>query len=121
MIAQNYRLRRWKVEKILKKGSEAKVGNFIIKYGGNKCGFYRFSVIMSCKFEKLATARNRKKRQVYEAIRNNLKESPAKTTQESENRYYDIVLIPYKKILTCNYSKIYQNINDILKYFKKYI
>jgi len=117
MIAQNYRLRRWKVERIVKKGAEAKIGNFIIKYGNNKCGFYRFSVIMSRKFEKLATARNRKKRQVYEAIRNNIKDNPEK---ETTNKHCDIVLIPYKKILTCNYSKIYQNINDILKYFKKF-
>ncbi|MBN1494870.1 ribonuclease P protein component [Candidatus Peregrinibacteria bacterium] len=116
MIAQNYRLRRWRVEKILKKGSEAKIGSFIIKYGLNKCGFYRFSVVMSRKFEKTAVSRNKKKRQVYEAIRNNIKEKPK---DEAEKRYYDIILIPYKKILTCNYSKIYQNISDILKYFNK--
>jgi ribonuclease P protein component len=118
MIAQNYRLRRWRVEKILKKGEEKRIGNFIIRYSQNKNSFHRFSVIMSRKFEKLAVERNRKKRQVYEAIRNFMKESKDNSININ-NKYFDIVLIPFKQILTCNYQKIYQNVNDILMIFNK--
>jgi len=112
MIAQNYRLQRWKIEKILKKGASVKVELFIVKYLENKLDHSRFSVTMSAKFEKLATIRNRKKRQVYEAIRNLLKED----TKPKKNT--DMVLIPYKKLLTCGYNKIYSNINNIFTLLK---
>jgi len=113
MIPQKLRLRRWRVEKIIKKGRTAKIDNFIIKYTENKCNFDRFSVVMSKKFEKLAVTRNRKRRQVYESIRNIIK------TLDAQTAHFDIILIPYKKILSCNYEKIYQNVNNIFKQLKK--
>ena len=113
MIEQKFRLRRYRVEKVLNKGKSTKIGNFIVRYQLNKQLFNRFSIVMSRKFEKLATIRNRKKRQVYEAIRNIIKEGLAK------NEHFDLVLIPYKKILSCNYNRIYQNVNDIFKYLNQ--
>jgi len=112
MIAQNYRLRRWRVEKILKKGGTKKVELFIVKYLENKLAYSRFSVTTSAKFEKLATIRNRKKRQVYEAIRNLVKE------EKGPKKTVDIVLIPYKKLLTSGYNKIYENLNNIFTLLK---
>ena len=112
MISQNYRLRRWNIEKILKKGASYKSELFIVKYLENKLAHSRFSVTMSRKFEKLATVRNKKKRQVYEAIRNLIKEenAPAKNV--------DMVLIPYKKLLKTGYQKIYENLKNIFTLLK---
>ncbi|MFC1655664.1 ribonuclease P protein component [Patescibacteria group bacterium] len=107
MISKLYRLRRWRVQKVLNKGENKKVGLFIVKYLPNKCKYHRWSLVLSRKFEKLATVRNKKRRQIYEAIRNNLPSQP-----ETE-QFYDIVLIPHKQILSCNYDRIVQNTNDI--------
>lgn len=112
MIAQNYRLRRWRVEKILKKGVSGKTELFIIKYLENKLAHSRFSVTMSRKFEKLAVVRNRKKRQVYEAIRNLVKE------ENGPMKNVDMVLIPYKKLLTSVYEKIYSSLKNIFTQLK---
>jgi ribonuclease P protein component len=110
MISKVYRLRRWKVKKILKKGETVKSNLFIIKKLPNKKNFNRWAVVLSRKFAKLATIRNKKRRQIYEAIRNSIT-----VYQQEKETYFDIVLIPYKEILTCNYQKIHQNIIDILK------
>lgn len=110
MISKLYRLKQWQVQKVFKKGKDKKSGLFIIKYLPNKCEFHRWSIVLSRKFEKLAVKRNKKRRQTFEAIRENLINQP-KTEQ-----HYDIVLIPYKEILTCNYRKILQNSNDILTF-----
>jgi ribonuclease P protein component len=108
MISKVYRLKQWQVQKVFKKGEDRKIGLFIIKYLPNKFKYHRWSIVLSRKFTKLAVERNKKRRQIFETIRNNLANQP------ETKKHYDIVIIPYKQILTCNYQKILQNTNDIL-------
>lgn len=113
MISKKFRLRRWQVQKIMKREESKKMGMFIIKMIPNKLTFHRFSLVLSRKFAKLAIDRNKKKRQIYEAIRNNLQKY--EENKKEAQKHFDIVLIPYKQILTCSYQKIDQNVNNVIK------
>lgn len=115
MIAKTFRLRRWRVQKILKREESKKIGKFIVKMLPNKVRFHRFSLVLSRKFAKKAVDRNKKKRQIYESIRENLKHFKEKELET----YQDVVLIPYKHILTSTFSEIELNINDIITYLYK--
>lgn len=112
MIARKYRLPRWKVKKVLNQPESKKIGFFIVKKLPNKFSNHRWALTLSKKFAKRAVDRIRKRRQIYEAIRNFQKKQPV----IEEKNHYDIALIPLKQILTCNYDKILQNINDIFSY-----
>lgn len=113
MIAKKYRLRKWRVEKILKKGIQKNIGNFIVKIIPNNECFHRWSLVVSRKFSRLATKRNRTRRQIYEAIRNCTQDK-----EEKIDKYHDVVLIPKKTLIQCSYHTIYKNISDILEYLK---
>jgi len=110
MLKKVLRLRKWEVERVLKKGQEKKIGFFIVKYLKNRHGFHRWNVVLSRRFAQKAVDRNKKRRQIYEAIRHIELEEKDKQTEAG----YDIALIPFKKILTCKYSIITHHINDIL-------
>lgn len=83
-----------------------------MKYLPNKVSYNRWSIIVSKKVEKRAVIRNLKRRQIYEAIRLLTKEHPGKENQS----HFDVALIPYKHIVTCNYQKIHQNVSNIFKF-----
>ena len=108
MISKLFRLRRWRVQKVLKKGNSRQIGLFLVKFIPNKKKYNRFGLVLSRKFEKLAAVRNKKKRQIFESIRFSLEKA------KEQDTYLDIVIIPSKEILTCNYEKILQNSNDIV-------
>jgi len=112
MISKSYRLRRWKIKKLLNQPESKKIGLFIVKAYPNKLKYNRWALTLSRKFAKRAVDRVKKRRQIYEAIRNIQKELP----ENEENTHYDIALIPLKQILTCNYEKIHQNISDIFTF-----
>jgi ribonuclease P protein component len=113
MIAKKFRLRRWRAQMILKKGNSKHIGKFIVKYLPNNKPFHRWALVVSRKFSKLATERNRKRRQIYESIRLNRKNKKS----EAEN-YYDVVLIPKKNVINSGYENIYENISDIISYLE---
>lgn len=110
MLKKLHRLRKWEVERVLKKGADKKIGDFIVKYIENKKGFYSWNTVLSVKFAKKAVDRNKKRRQVYEAIR--------LAMNDHEEKGYDIALIPMKKVLNSKYITIAQHINDILTFFE---
>jgi len=112
MIARKYRLPRWKVKKLLNQPESKKIGYFIVKLYPNKFKNHRWALTLSRKFAKKAVDRVKKRRQIYESIRNIQKEH----LEQAEKVHFDIALIPLKQILTCNYDKIHQNINDIFTY-----
>jgi ribonuclease P protein component len=114
MIARKYRLRKWKVNKLLKQPGSKKIGLFIVKTLPNKVKHHRWALTLSRKFAKKAVDRVKKRRQIYESIRNIQQEQ-----SDEENKHYDVALIPLKQILTCNYDKIHQNITDIFNYLDK--
>lgn len=115
MISRKYRLRRWRVNKILKDPVSQKIGFFIVKCKPNKERFHKWALTLSRKFAKKAVDRVRKRRQIYESIR----EIQKTRTEDPEKKHYDLVLIPLKQILTCNYQKILQNVSDIFTYLDK--
>ncbi|MBD3156692.1 hypothetical protein GF369_02580 [Candidatus Peregrinibacteria bacterium] len=112
MIAQQFRLKRWRVQKLLKQPDSKKIGFFIVKYLPNKVDHHRWSVVMSRKIDKRASVRNHKRRQIYEAIRLVDKDH----SSSSHHKHFDVALIPYKQIVACNYQKIHQNVSDIYKH-----
>lgn len=116
MIAKKFRIRKWRVQKLLKQPDSKKIGLFVVKMLPNKVLHHRWSVIISKKIEKRAVIRNLKRRQIYEAIRVITKEE---NSEEKSSTHFDIALIPYKQIVTCNYQKIHQNISDIFKFLSK--
>lgn len=114
MIARKYRLKRWKVNKLLKQPESKKIGLFIVKIIPNKSKYHRWALTLSRKFAKKAVERIKKRRQIYESIRNIQKER-----LEEEKQHFDVALIPLKQILSCNYDKIHQNITEIFNYLDK--
>ncbi|MFC1810186.1 ribonuclease P protein component [Patescibacteria group bacterium] len=112
MIARQYRLRRWKVKKLLNKPESKKIGLFIVKILPNKTKYHRWALTLSRKLAKRAVDRVKKRRQIYEAIRDIQKEQPL----TEDTKHYDIALIPLKQILTCNYDRIHQNISEIFTF-----
>jgi len=110
MIAKKYRLMRWRVQKILKRGINKKVGMFDIRLLPNKKTYNRYAIVISKKISKLAVIRNFKRRQIYESIRN--------IDVNETVPCFDVVFIPKKHILTCNYQKIYQNVEDAINNIK---
>lgn len=115
MIAQKFRLRKWRVQKLLKQPKSKKIGFFIVKHLPNKVSYNRWTIVISKKVEKRAVIRNLKRRQIYEAIRLIEKEQ----THTDNQTHFDIALIPHKHIVTCNYQKIHQNVRDVFKFLFK--
>lgn len=115
MIAQKFRLRKWRVQKLLKQPKSKKIGFFIVKYLPNKVEYNRWSIVISKKVEKRAVIRNLNRRQIYEATRLIEKEQ----THTDNQSHFDVALIPHKHIVTCNYQKIHQNVSDIFKFLSK--
>lgn len=99
---------------ILKKGGEKHIGSFIVKLKPNNKPFHRWSLVVSRKFSKLATKRNKKRRQIYEAIRNYIKDKGEK----AGIKHYDIVLIPKKLIINQDYKTIFNDIAGIHEYLE---
>ncbi|MCD6109881.1 ribonuclease P protein component [bacterium] len=112
MIAQKFRLHRWRVQKLLKQPNSKKIGFFIVKYKPNRLLYNRWAIVISKKVEKRAVIRNLKRRQIYESIRLQTKAH----LEDKVDFHFDLVLIPYKEIVSCNYEKIGQNTRDILKF-----
>lgn len=113
MINKSFRLRRWRVQKILKRGESKNWGLFTVRLMPNKTTFNRWGIVLSRKFEKSAVKRNKKKRQIYEAIRNNVK-TMENNIDLATKTHYDLVLIPHKSLLNSSYETIYQHIHDII-------
>lgn len=115
MIARKYRLKRWKVNKLLKRPESKKIGLFIVKTFPNKAHYHKWALTLSRKFAKKAVDRVKKRRQIYESIRLIQKEKKEKEGAQ----YFDVALIPLKQILSKDYDTIHQNILDIFTYLDK--
>lgn len=111
MIAKTFRVPRQLIPYILKKGALYKSKLFIIRHIDNEEKFSRYRVIVSKKLHNKAVARNKLRRQIYEAIRTN--------TREEVSNQQDFILIPKKAILEKKYSEIAEDLrtNIINKQF----
>lgn len=107
MLKKTLKVPRQHIPFILKKGHENISLLFIARYHKNEEHFSRYRVIISKKLHPKAVNRNKLRRQVYEAIRNNIEQSSSAL---------DIILIPKKNILNKDYQEIEQDIkNKILR------
>mgnify|MGYP003964607333 CR=1 FL=1 len=107
MIAQKYRVPKEFIPRLLRNGESYRSNLFIIRYAENSKDFNRYRVIISKKIHPKAVARNKLRRQVYEALRiNSLEKTPGN----------DLILIPKKIIISKSYADIEQ---DIIKNITK--
>lgn len=74
MLPEQHRLPSPEFHDVLKTGKKAFSANLMLKYRENKLTLSRFGFIVSTKFNKRATARNRAKRLMREAVRLNLRQ-----------------------------------------------
>jgi ribonuclease P protein component len=100
MIPKKQRVPRESIAYILRKGEETATKLFIIRYIKNSEGLNRFRTIVSKKIEPKAVARNKLRRQIYEAIRINEKDT---TTQKD---HFDLIMIPKKRIREATFEDI---------------
>ncbi len=103
MILNKHKVPRVDIPYILKKGQLSNSDLFIIRCRENNENFSRFRVIISKKLEAKAVKRNKLRRQIYEAIRENL---------ETKSINNDYILIPKKKIVKNIYQEIAKDIRD---------
>ena len=69
MISKNQRISKNQISWLLKKSRKASDDFFSIKFQLNKKDFSRYSIVISKKVLRLATARNKLRRQCYEIVR----------------------------------------------------
>lgn len=108
MIAKKNRVPREKISYILSKGGSSTSRFFIIRYTGNDVNFSRYRTIVSKKIDAQAVNRNKLRRQIYEATRENIK------IEEKNSPKYDIILIPKKSIKETDFKHISEDISSII-------
>lgn len=107
MIATKNRVPKELIPRILKNGESFKSRLFIIRLEENGLTYDRFRVIISKKIESKAVKRNKLRRQVYEALRLNLKD---------REKGFDHILIPKRHIIEKSYAEIEEDIaKNIIK------
>lgn len=104
MLPTTLRLRRSRVEQILKKGYRKTTSYFSIKFLRGAQSESRFAVVVSTKIEAKATDRNHLKRQIYEAIYS------AKKTPQA----LDIVLIAKPTIKKLHFAELQEIVMSTL-------
>jgi len=107
MIAKKHKVERNLINSILKKGKSKTSKLFIIRYSENRQEYSRYCTIISRKVSLSAVERNKKRRQIYEAIRIISEETPPQTN-------IDLILIPKKQILSATYQEIEKDIREII-------
>lgn len=74
MVPEQHRLPSPEFRNVLKSGKKSFSASLTLKFRENKITISRFGFIVSTKFNKRATARNRAKRLMREAVRLNLQQ-----------------------------------------------
>ena len=114
MLAKKFRLKSKEVSGILEKGITKKTKFFIVRLQSSEEESNKFGTVISRKFHKQAVKRNKVKRRIHEAIRNNLEKLDNQTTVE-------IVLIPKKICLDKDYHEIKEDIIYTLEHAKQWV
>lgn len=109
MLSKNNRIPRLEIKYLLDKGEKYSSKFFICRYQKNREQFLRFCVIISKKIDKSAVKRNRLRRQIYEAIRLNLKENQDVPIEKS-----DIALILKKSVQEKDFAAFKDDIKNII-------
>ncbi|MDP4008724.1 MAG: ribonuclease P protein component [Candidatus Peregrinibacteria bacterium] len=107
MLKRQLRLtKKDNILKIIKDGNRVAGKFFLCKFLENKLEHCRFAIIVSKKVEKKAVKRNKCRRRIYEAIRNNV-------NNIGSNKSYDIVILTNQSCLNASFSEIEQEIKKI--------
>jgi ribonuclease P protein component len=110
MLAQINRIRKKNdFDEIFKKAKSFKHSLFIFKIIENDLGINRFGFVVSQKVSKNATVRNKVKRRLSEAVKNE-----TQTTATGA----DMVFITLPRIATAQFSEIKRGVAETLSKFK---
>ncbi|HMR01410.1 MAG TPA: ribonuclease P protein component [Candidatus Gracilibacteria bacterium] len=104
MLSYKTRLRRSRVEHILKKGQKQANQHFSIKFLRGSGNQSRFAVVVSSKVEPKAVHRNHLRRRVYEALKH----------AEQPQDPVDMVLITRNSVKEMSFQELQEEINRIL-------
>lgn len=97
------------VQAALKKGESAKNGFFVVRKLKNELEHNRYAIVISKKLEKSAVKRNKKRRQIYEIIRQLEKKSVIDISSLS-----DIVLLARKPAVSASFDDLMKAAAEIL-------
>ena len=100
MLAKKYRFHsRGGVRYVYQKGKTVRKPKMSLVFCDNTRGFTRVAVVVSKKVTKTAVSRNRIRRRVYEALRENFKYIPLKRDYVFVVYSVDILTIPYAELV----------------------
>lgn len=100
MLAKKYRFHsRGGVKYVYQKGKTIRRAKMSLVFCDNSRGFTRIAVVVSKKVSKTAVSRNRIRRRVYEAIRQNFEFIPPKRDYIFVVYSADILKIPYSELV----------------------
>jgi ribonuclease P protein component len=105
MTNLNLKVPKESIPYILKKGESYKSNLFIVRFIKNDGTFFRHRVIISKKLLSKAVQRNKLRRQIYEILRIQTKETPKSTN-------FDLILIPKKNITASSFQEIEKDITE---------
>ncbi len=99
MISKKYRFHsRGGVRYVYQKGKTIRKPKMSLVFVENSRGFTRFAVVVSKKVAKSAVKRNRIRRRVYEALRQNMEYIPKKTDYIFVVFSSDVARMPYTEL-----------------------
>lgn len=108
MLKKRFRLaKKDNIGRIIKEGNRLAGKFFLCKLRENGLGYCRFAVIVSKKVEKKAVKRNKCRRRVCEAIRNNIKDIC------HSGKTHDTVILANQNCLNASYAEIEQEIKKL--------
>lgn len=112
MLAKKFKIgSRPRIEYIFDKGNRVRSRFFYFRYLKNNSGFPRFSLTLSSKIARTATARNKLRRRIYECIRRYLK----RLLPASPKTCYDVVVLCSERAARLTYGEIEKDLSDCLK------
>lgn len=108
MLSKKYRFHsRGGVKYVYQKGKTIRKPNMSLVFCDNLRGFTRVTVVVSKKVSKTAVSRNRIRRRVYEALRENFDFVPRKR---------DYIFVVYSdKLLTMPYSELVRLLGELVQ------
>ena len=100
MLSKEYRFHsRGGVKYVYQKGKTIRKSKMSLVFCDNAKGFTRIAVVVSKKVSKTAVSRNRIRRRIYEAIRENMEFVPQKRDYIFVVYSGDIIRMPYKELV----------------------
>ena len=114
MLNKKYRFHsRGGVRYVYQKGKTVRSPKMSLVFVDNERGFTRVGVVVSKKVEKTAVGRNRIRRRIYEAIRNNFDLLPKKRDYIFVVYSKDVLKIPFNE-LECRLGELVEQSKGVI-------